>query len=181
MSMDGICAMERNVMEYFKPGELQSIINKALEENQDVVKDLGRGGGKGLAAFLQSRKEATAFSRIQMHGSSAPEVLANASSSETQGQLVGTKEFSWTKVYCNRATSPWALSLTELVPEAFEFPAFDWPEKIFFWPISEEDQLVPSYTKLFFSSIATVAWAVQRGDSRLDFHKNSAKSSNSQT
>ena len=52
-------------------------------------------------------------------------------SSETQGQLVGTKEFSWAKVYCNRATSPWALTLTELVPEAFEFPAFDWPEKYF--------------------------------------------------
>ena len=50
-------------------------------------------------------------------------------SSETQGQLVGTKEFLWAKVYCNRATSPWALSLTELVPEAFEFPAIDWPEK----------------------------------------------------
>ena len=54
-----------------------------------------------------------------------------STSSETQGQLVGTKEFSWAKVYCNRATSPWALTLTELVPEAFEFPAFDWPEKYF--------------------------------------------------
>ena len=54
-----------------------------------------------------------------------------ASSSGTQGQLVGTKGFSWAKVYYNRATSPWALTLTELVPEAFEFPAFDWPEKYF--------------------------------------------------
>ena len=53
------------------------------------------------------------------------------SSSETQGQLVGTKGFSWAKVYYNWATSPWALTLTELVPEAFEFPAFDWPEKYF--------------------------------------------------
>ena len=57
--------------------------------------------------------------------------VTNAASSETRGQLVGTKEFSWAKVYCNRATSPWALCLTELVPEAFEFPAFDWPEKYF--------------------------------------------------
>ena len=48
-----------------------------------------------------------------------------------QGQLVGTKGFSWTKVYYNWVTSPWALTLTELVPEAFEFPAFDWPEKYF--------------------------------------------------
>ena len=52
-------------------------------------------------------------------------------SSETQGQLVGTTGFSWAKVYYNRATSPWALTLTELVLEAFEFPAFDWPEKYF--------------------------------------------------
>ena len=54
-----------------------------------------------------------------------------SSSSETQGQLVGTEGFSWAKVYYNWATSPWALTLTELVPEAFEFPAFDWPEKYF--------------------------------------------------
>ena len=54
-----------------------------------------------------------------------------STSSETQGQLVGTEGFSWAKVYYNWATSPWALTLTELVPEAFEFPAFDWPEKYF--------------------------------------------------
>ena len=38
------------------------------------------------------------------------------------------------KVYCEIETSPWALTLTEPVPEAFELPASDW----FFWPISEE-------------------------------------------
>ena len=27
--------------------------------------------------------------------------------------------------------SPWALTLTERVPEAFEIPPSDWPEKIF--------------------------------------------------
>ena len=58
-------------------------------------------------------------------------MFSSRSSSETQGQLVGTKGFSWAKVYYNWATSPWALTLTELVPEAFEFPAFDWPEKCF--------------------------------------------------
>ena len=31
--------------------------------------------------------------------------------------------------------SPWALTLTERVPEAFEIPPSD-----FFWPISEEEQ-----------------------------------------
>ena len=44
------------------------------------------------------------------------------------------------KVYCTIETSPWALTLTEPVPEAFEFPASDWPEKLFFWPINEEKQ-----------------------------------------
>ena len=35
------------------------------------------------------------------------------------------------KVYCEIETSPWALTLTEPVPEAFELPASDWPEKNF--------------------------------------------------
>ena len=35
------------------------------------------------------------------------------------------------KVYCKIETSPWALTLMEPVPEAFELPASDWPE-IFF-------------------------------------------------
>ena len=35
------------------------------------------------------------------------------------------------KVYYKVETSPWALTLTEPVPEAFELPASDWPEKIF--------------------------------------------------
>ena len=35
------------------------------------------------------------------------------------------------KVYYKIETSPWALTLTEPVPEAFELPASDWPEKIF--------------------------------------------------
>ena len=32
-------------------------------------------------------------------------------------------------VDCKIETSPWALTLTEPVPEAFESPASDWPEK----------------------------------------------------
>ena len=44
------------------------------------------------------------------------------------------------KVYCKIETSPWALTLTKTVPEAFELPASHWPEKVFFWPISEEEQ-----------------------------------------
>ena len=39
------------------------------------------------------------------------------------------------KVYCKIETSPWALTLTEPVPEAFELPTSD-----FFWPISEGKQ-----------------------------------------
>ena len=35
------------------------------------------------------------------------------------------------KVYYKIVTSPWALTLTEPVPEAFKLPASDWPEKKF--------------------------------------------------
>ena len=35
------------------------------------------------------------------------------------------------KVYCKIETSPWALTLTEPVPEAFELPASDWPKNFF--------------------------------------------------
>ena len=51
-------------------------------------------------------------------------------SSETQGQIVGTIQFV-VKVHCKIETRPWALTLTEPVPEAFESPASDWPEKKF--------------------------------------------------
>ena len=44
------------------------------------------------------------------------------------------------KVYCKNETSPWAITPTEPVPEAVELPASDWAEKIFFWPINEEEQ-----------------------------------------
>ena len=44
--------------------------------------------------------------------------------------------------------SPWAVTLTDPVPEAFEFSPSDWPEKIFFWPISEEEQLGDSHAFL---------------------------------
>jgi len=53
--------------------------------------------------------------------------VPGGSSSETQGQLVGTTGFSWAK----ERESPWALTLTERVPEAFEIPPSDWPEKFF--------------------------------------------------
>ena len=33
--------------------------------------------------------------------------------------------------------SLWELTPTEPVPELVEFHPADWPEKIFFWPISE--------------------------------------------
>ena len=44
------------------------------------------------------------------------------------------------KVYCKIETSPWALTLTEAVPEAFELSATDWPQKMFLWPVSEDEQ-----------------------------------------
>ena len=33
------------------------------------------------------------------------------------------------KVYYKNEKSPWALTLAEPVPEAFELPASDWPQK----------------------------------------------------
>ena len=40
-------------------------------------------------------------------------------------------KMSVVKVYCKIETSPWALTLTVPVTEAFELPASDWPEKNF--------------------------------------------------
>ena len=47
------------------------------------------------------------------------------------GAVSRVDKMSVVKVYCKIETSPWALTLTEPVPEAFELPASDWPEKIF--------------------------------------------------
>ena len=61
--------------------------------------------------------------------------------------------------------SPWALTLTERVPEAFEIPPSDWPEKYFSGQSAKRNSratLVSSYTRLFSSSNAVVAWPVQR-------------------
>ena len=60
---------------------------------------------------------------------------------------------------------PWALTLTKRLPEAFEIPASDWPEKFFSGQSAKRNSqatLMPSYTTLFSSSIAVVAWPVQR-------------------
>ena len=44
------------------------------------------------------------------------------------------------KVYSTIEASPWAITLTEPVPESVELPASNWPEKNCFLPISEEKQ-----------------------------------------
>ena len=62
------------------------------------------------------------------------------------------------KVYCKIETSPWALTLTEPVPEAFELPASDWPEKIFFWPISVEKLLGEKRKKMIPYLFKFVEW-----------------------
>ena len=61
--------------------------------------------------------------------------------------------------------SPWALTLTDPVPEAFEFSPSDWPEKYFSDQSAKRNSratLISSYTTLFSSSITVVAWPVQR-------------------
>ena len=55
------------------------------------------------------------------------------------------------KVYCKIETSPWALTLSEPVPEAFELPASDWPEKKIFWVISEEK--LPGDSRVFLHDV----------------------------
>ena len=53
--------------------------------------------------------------------------------------------------------SPWALTLTERVPEAFEIPPSDWPEKYFSGQSAKRNSratLMSSYTRLFSSSNA---------------------------
>ena len=49
------------------------------------------------------------------------------------GAVSRVDKMSVVKVYCKIKTSPWALTVTEPVPEAFELRASD-------WPISEEEQ-----------------------------------------
>ena len=86
-------------------------------------------------------------------------------SSETQGRLVGTTGFYMGESLQQERESPWALTLTERVPEAFEIPPSDWPEKYFSGQSAKRNSraiLMSSYTRLFSSSIAVVAWPVQR-------------------
>ena len=61
--------------------------------------------------------------------------------------------------------SPWALTLTERVLKEFEIPPSDWPEKYFSGQSAKRNcgaTLMSSYTKLFSSSNAVVAWPVQQ-------------------
>ena len=70
--------------------------------------------------------------------------------------------------------SPWALTLTDPVPEAFELSPYDWPEKYFSGQSAKRNSratLVSSYTRLFSSSIAVVAWPVQREHFRGELQK----------
>ena len=47
------------------------------------------------------------------------------------GAVSRVDKMSMVNVYWKIETSPRALTLTEPVPEAFELPASDWPEKFF--------------------------------------------------
>ena len=60
------------------------------------------------------------------------------------GAVSRVAKMSVMKVYCKIETSPGALTLTEPVPDAFELPASDWPQKIFLFTISEDEQPVAS-------------------------------------
>ena len=62
------------------------------------------------------------------------------------GAVSRVDKMSVVKVYWKIKTSPWALTLTNPVPEAFEFPASD-----FLWPISEDEQ--PGDTDVFLHDV----------------------------
>ena len=70
------------------------------------------------------------------------------------GAVSRVDNMSVVKVYCKIEKSPWALTLTEPVPEAFELPASDWPQKIFLWPISEDEQ--PGDSDVFLHDVVFV-------------------------
>ena len=85
--------------------------------------------------------------------------------SRVAGIFVG-ESLTWAKVYCKNETNLWAITLTEPVPEAFEIPAFDCAENYFSAQSAKRTSratLMPSYTTLFSSSIATVEWAFPPG------------------
>ena len=79
------------------------------------------------------------------------------------------------KVYCKIETSPWALTLTEPVPEAFELPASDWSQKT----ISQDDQ--PADSDVFLhdvvfiidrlSCVARLTGKVSRGSFRTNVNE----------
>ena len=69
------------------------------------------------------------------------------------------------KVYCKIETSPWALTLTEPVLEAFELPASDWPQKIFLWPISEDDR--PGDSDVFIHDLVFLIDRVARSTGKV--------------
>ena len=62
-----------------------------------------------------------------------------ASSSETQGQLVGTTRFSWAKVYNKSGRAPGHLLLPNEFQKRLKSRLLI-GQKTFFWPISEEEQ-----------------------------------------
>ena len=64
------------------------------------------------------------------------------------------------KVYCKIETSPWALTLTEPVSEAFELPASDWPEKIFSGQSAKSSSRV---TRVSLHDVVFLIDRVQRG------------------
>ena len=87
------------------------------------------------------------------------------SSSETQGQLVGTTGFSWANV-CNKSgRAPGHLLLPNEFQKRLKSYLLIGQKNFFFWQSAKRNNratLMSSYTRLFSSSIAVVAWPVQR-------------------
>ena len=85
-------------------------------------------------------------------------------SSETQGQLVGTTGFSWAKV-CNKSgRAPGRLLLPNEFQKRLKSRLLIGQKNIFLANQNRNSRatLMSSYTRLFSSSNAVVAWPVQR-------------------
>ena len=81
-------------------------------------------------------------------------------SSETQGQLVGTTGFSWVKVYNKSGRAPGLLLLPNEFQKRLKSYLLIGQKKSA--KRNSRATLMSSYTRLFSSSIAIVAWPVQR-------------------
>ena len=108
----------------------------------------GGGGGEGWK-YIQVHTGLKFDSKVKVGKEKLNNCLTSAwgPSSETQGQLVGTTGFSWAKVYNKSGSAPGHLLLPNEFQKRLKSRLLI-GQKIFFWPISEEEQPGDSHVSL---------------------------------